>query len=421
MLENTDTEFKGDYTATIVKSLVAFSNSFGGKIIIGINDRGKIIGLKDPDDTAKRCYSAITDKVRPDITMNTDIRIEEKDGKALVIIEVNEGDKKPYYIREKGLRAEGVYVREGAVSAPVTEERFQQMIANVRSEAYEKHVSIKQDLTFAYLESKFKEIPMTLTEENMEMLHISERGKYTQLGFILSDQYDQTLKIAVFDNEYKSSFIDRAEFGGSILKQMDDTLSFISRYNRNSSIITGVYRVDIRDYSEISIREALANAFVHRDYAMDDSILISIYPTKLTIVSPGGLRRPYTLEELENGVSSLRNKNLAAVMYRLRIIEAYGTGIPRIFGAYTDLPFKPSITTGGSTFTITLPAERDDGTVTIMNFLKDRAVFTRAELEENLGLNKSEAVAKINMLLENGSIIKMGNGRSVKYRLNRSF
>ena len=294
------------------------------------------------------------------------------------------------------------------------------MIANIRSEAYDNHVSFEQNLTFTYLRSKFEEKSISLTEENMEMLHISKKGKYTKLGFILSDQYDQTLKIAVFDNEYKSSFIDRAEFGGSILKQMDDTLLFISKYNRNSSIITGMYRVDKKDYSEITLREALANAFVHRDYAMDDSILVSIYPTKITIVSPGGLKRPYSLEELESGVSSLRNKNLAAVMYRLKIIEAYGTGIPRIFGAYTNLPVKPTISTGGSSFTITLPAERDEDTTPLMRFLKDRTEFTRAELEENLNLNKSEAIAKINMLLEDGSIIKIGNGRSVRYRLKIS-
>ena len=79
----------------------------------------------------------------------------------------------------------------------------------------------------------------------------------------------------------------------------------------------------------------MANAFVHRDYAMDDSILVSIYPMKITIVSPGGLKRPYSLEELESGVSSLRNKNLAAVMYRLKIIEAYGTGI-RAYSEHTQ-------------------------------------------------------------------------------------
>ena len=107
-------------------------------------------------------------------------------------------------------------------------------------------------------------------------------------------------------------------------------------------------------------------------------------------------------------------------MYRLKIIEAYGTGIPRIFGAYTNLPVKPTISTGGSSFTITLPAERDEDTTPLMRFLKDRTEFTRAELEENLNLNKSEAIAKINMLLEDGSIIKIGNGRSVRYRLKIS-
>ena len=419
MLEDGSTEYKEEYTEKIVKSLVAFSNTAGGKIILGVNDDMQTVGLSDPDDTAKRCVAAVTDKVRPDITMTTKVTVDENGGKPLVIIDVREGDKKPYYIREKGLRAEGVYVRDGTSSVPVTEERFQQMVMNAKSQAFENQISFVQDLTFDYLRSKFEGQLLTLTDENMESLHIRKGREYTQLGYILSDQYEQPLKIAAFIDEYRSEFIDRNEFRGCILKQMDEALAFISRYNRTASVIRGTYREDVKEFSEVSIREAMANAIVHRDYSLDDSILVSVYPKKITITSPGGMRRPYTLEELTRGVSSLRNRNLAAVLYRLKLIEAYGTGIPRIFGSYNGLPVKPTIETGGSSFTITLPAENGNERNDVMSFLEGRKEFTRSEMEHELALNKSETVSILNGLIRDGIVVRIGQGRSIRYRLDR--
>lgn len=144
--------------------------------MVGVNDDGEIVGIDNPDDVAKRCVNAITDKVRPDITMNTVVEVEQLDGKKVVTISVHEGNKKPYYLREKGLRAEGVYVREGTSSVPVTEERFQQMIQNVRSVAFEDQDSFVQDLTFDTLRAAFDEKSLTLTKANMESLHIIEEG-----------------------------------------------------------------------------------------------------------------------------------------------------------------------------------------------------------------------------------------------------
>ena len=419
MLEDGFTEFKEEYTDKIVKSLVAFSNTSGGKIIIGINDKGQVVGLTNPDDTSKKCVAAVADAVRPDITMNTKVTVDENGGKPLVAINVREGDKKPYYIREKGLRAEGVYVREGTSSVPVTEERFQQMLMIAKSIAFESQISFIQSLTFDYLKSKFDEKSISLTDENMESLHIRKDGEYTQLGYILSDQYDQPLKVAAFADEYRTEFIDRNEFTGCVLKQMDDTLAFISKYNRTASVIKGMYREDKKEFSDASIREAIANAIIHRDYSLDDSILVSIYPRKITITSPGGMKRPYTLEELTSGVSSLRNRNLAAILYRLKLIEAYGIGIPRIFTSYENLSVKPTIKAGRASFTIILPAVNEGRKGDLTAFLEGRNVFTRNEMETELGINKSEAVSILKGLIRNGTVIRIGQGRSIMYEVNR--
>lgn len=157
---------------------------------------------------------------------------------------------------------------------------------------------------------------------------------------------------------------------------------------------------------------------VHRDYSIEDPVLVSIYPDKMTITSPGALNRNFTMDELLRGVSSLRNRNLAAVLYRLEYIEAYGTGIPRIYGSYKGTFKNPEISIGGSTFTITLPAN-DVAEDPTDGFLEGRDEFTRADLEKELNISKSEAVATINRMIENQQIIKVGEGRSTRYRPNR--
>ena len=289
---------------------------------------------------------------------------------------------------------------------------------SARAKTFEEQKSTIQNLTFDHLGKRFDEISITLTEESLELLNIRNKHGYTQLGFILSDQCDQSIKVASFRDEYRMDVIERDEFTGCVLKQMDEALAFISRYNRTSSVIKGIYREDKREFSETSIREAMANAIIHRDYSLDDPILVSIYPKRITITSPGGMRRPYTIDELIRGVSSLRNRGLASIFYRLRLIEAYGTGIPRIFGAYDGLQVKPTIETGSSSFTITLPAE-DDNDDKIESFLKDRNEFTRQTMEEELGLKRSTAVSIIKGLVERGTITKIGDGRSIRYLVNR--
>lgn len=299
------------------------------------------------------------------------------------------------------------------------DEEHWQIPRNARSEVFESQIAFVQNLTFNYLRSKFEEKLLSLTEENMGSLHIRVGAEYTQLGYILSDQYDQPLKIAAFNDEFRTEFIDRNEFTGCVLKQMNEALAFISRYNKTTSVIKGTYREDTKEFSEVSVREAIANAIIHRDYSLDDSILVSVYPKKITITSPGGMRRPYTMDELTRGVSSLRNRNLAAILYRLKLIEAYGTGIPRIFGSYDGLSVKPTIEAGTASFTITLPAENEDPKSEVTVFLEKKKEFTRNEMEQELGMSKSEAVSTLNILVRNGTVIRIGQGRSVKYRVNR--
>ena len=187
MVENGVAEYKSEYTETIAKSVVAFSNSGEGTILIGVDDLGNTVGLDDVDDTALKCVQLIRDQVRPDVSSTTSIDIVKRDSKDVVKITVFEGIDKPYFLRSKGLRAEGVYVRRGPSSVQVTEQQFNKMIRNARSIAYEDILSRDQSLTFSYAENVFKKSGLSLDEVHKSILGLKTDSGYTNLGFLISD------------------------------------------------------------------------------------------------------------------------------------------------------------------------------------------------------------------------------------------
>lgn len=417
MQEDQNTEFKSEYSDTLIKTVIAFSNGIGGRILVGVDDDGNIIGLNDPDETCKRCDQALRDKIRPDVTRTTHIGITILENKPVVEISVLDGPLKPYYLRDRGLRPEGVYIRRGTTSIPATDDIFYHLTHEYISTTYEELASFKQNLTFKYLSSLMKQKNLVFDKDHMEALHMVHNGMFTNLAFILSDQFDQTIKMAVFSDDTMSRFLDRDIAEGSILKQAEHAARFIMNHNRLSSRIIGLYREDMLAYPEVAVREAVLNAVVHRDYSNGSTpILIRMFPDRLEITSPGCLIVNYTDEDLFRGVSSLRNKYLADLMYRLELIEAYGTGLPKIMRSYDDSEKKPAVTTSVSTFTITLPA-KDAIPDSTERILTPGRIFTRQEIQDELGINRNAAVSLMKDLIREGKIIRIGDGRSTRYRV----
>ena len=164
-----------------------------------------------------------------------------------------------------------------------------------------------------------------------------------------------TLKLAVFQGTDKAVFRDRKEFSGSVLKQLDEMYEAIDRYNKTQSTVKGLYRIDKRDYDEEALREALLNCIVHRDYSFSASTLVNIYDDRIEFVSLGGLVKGLSMDAIYMGVSQSRNPNLAAVFYRMKLIESYGTGIGKIRRAYKELSRKPVFESAAEAFRLTLP------------------------------------------------------------------
>lgn len=442
MMENKSTEFKQEYTDDIKYSVVAFANTDGGKIYIGINDDGSIRGVGDIDDTMLRITNMVRDTIRPDVTMFMDCNVEIIDEKNVVVITVQRGTARPYYLYRKGVRPEGVYVRQGASSVPASETAILNMIKVTSGDCYEDARSINQQLTFEKIAAYFKKKDIEFGENQKRTMNIiSQDGTYSNLGMLLSDQCIHSIKLAVFDGSKKSVFRDRRELTGSLLEQLEDAYAYIDQFNRTRAEFKGLERIDKRDYPAEALRESLLNAVVHRDYSISGSTLISIFDDRIEIVTIGGLVRGISFDDIMLGVSVLRNQHLANVFYRLKLIEAYGTGMLKINECYMDYNVKPKIEVTDNAFKITLPntnykREYAANSVIcepspiyytknmreeiVISLLENQDTIVRKDIEAALGVSQATAVLILRDLVEKGVLVKENGGKYLRYRLNDS-
>ena len=433
--ENQFTELKLKVTKDLKKEIVAFANSNDGTIYIGVDDNGKVIGLKNAKKDLETISSMIHDNIKSDLTLNTKLYIEKINKKDIIVIKIFEGDNKPYYISEKGLKPAGVYLRFGNTSIQATEEGIKKLLIESNSKSFESNNSQSQNLHFDYLIDAFKKINVTLDNNKFKSLHIlNSDNLYTNLGLLLSDECPYEIKFAVFNGSNKFEFQERKEFTGSIIKQANDVYEQIAIYNKNHGKIDGLVRVDTKDYPEYALREALLNAIIHRDYNFSGSILISLFNDHLEITSLGSLVNGITMNDIHNGVSQPRNPFLANIFYRLKYVECFGTGIRRICDSYKSYPDKsPIFINSDNSFKISLyninydnefdPRNVYGGTSmqenVLIRYLKMNNFLNRITAESLLGLSKTRTNGILKNMINNGILYRNDSGKNTYYQLKK--
>ena len=425
--ENQNIEFKQEYVPDIRKEVMGFANAEGGTVYVGVRKDGAVLGIGDPDGVMLQIVNSLKDSLAPDIMPFVRVNTVEIEEKQVIEIDVTTGTNRPYYLREKGLKPGGVYVRKGSSTQPMTEEGIREMILQNSGRSFELCRSMNQELTFYTLQTEMQRRSIEIGPSQMRTLKlIGEDGLYTNLALLLSDQCETTTKVALFQGTDKELFRDRKEFTGSILKQLEDVYQFIDLVNKTKATFSGLDRTDWRDYPEEAVREALLNSIVHRDYSFSASTLVSIYDDRIEFVSIGGLAGGREIDDIMLGMSVCRNPKLAAVFYRLKLIEAYGTGIPKMMKAYQGSGCQPQLMVTSNAFKIVLPnrnVQKEPASDSlspeerVIAAMREHGSMTRTEVQELLQVSQATANRLLKRMIAQGGVRQEGSGRGTKYSM----
>mgnify|MGYP003146826909 CR=1 FL=1 len=325
----------------IAKTVIAFSNTGGGKLIIGVNDKREIVGIDDIAlfEIQDKITSIISDQCSPIIIPEIySVNIESK---LVLVIEVVRGNLKPYFLKNQG-KAKGTYIRIGATNRLADLENINELERQKRHIGFDEEICYEttfENLDCSPLLDRFKKNGKTLTTEKLENLKLVKTENSilypTNALMILLGKFSHcAVKCARFKGTTMDIFIDKKEYTGDIFSILENTQHFILNHINLGAIINGLYRKEVYEIPEVAIREALVNALIHRDYVNGGrDIKVGVYDDVVNIVSPGSLPNNITMEDIFNGRSESRNRVLANIFKELGLVEQWGSGINRIINS----------------------------------------------------------------------------------------
>ena len=414
MKESKELELKSTITNTFLKTVSAFSNYNTGKIIFGIDDNGKIIGLENIEELCLDLENKINDNISP----KPDFRFIKDTKKNIITLIVEEGLNKPYLYKGKA------YKRNDTSTVEVDKVELNRLTLLGLNQYYEELKARKQDLEFKVLKKELEE-KLSLKNFSKDVLKTlnlyDDKNAYNNAAELFADKNSFSgIDIAKFGKSI-NEILDRNLFVNiSIISQFQKTLEVFNRYYKYEQIL-GSERIEKELIPEKAFRETIANALIHRTWDVNSNIRVSMYEDKIEISSPGGLPSGISEKEYLNGqISQLRNPILANIFFRLKYIEMFGTGIRRINESYKNYAVKPAFEIFENSIKITLPIITTKLFLTtdekiVMDILEKGAILSSSEILKMTEFKKDKLNRLLKKLIQKNYIDVIGNGRGTKY------
>ena len=342
--ESENLEFKVGLPAKdekFVKTVCAFANSRGGKIIFGVDDKTKkIVGI--PSEHFSNYMDAVSNSIsnccQPQIVPY--LSLKTINDKTVLIVEILPGQNTPYYLKKQGL-LNGTYVRIGATTRPSDSNKIKELILWGQNKSYDN--SFEQHKMAS--EKDIKSLCSTLKKYSgqskvqignllgWKLLRESDGKFLPSVAFRLLANNDlpfAKIQCARFKGESRSVFIDRKVYDGTLFEQIENAYNFTLSHINLGAKIEGLHRKDVYEIPPAAIRELIVNAVMHRNYLINSTIQISIFDDRLEIQSPGGLYGGLTFKNMLEGSSRIRNEIIADIFLKAKFVEKWGTGILRV-------------------------------------------------------------------------------------------
>ena len=437
-----------------IKSVVAFANTAGGKIIIGVDDEShEIIGV-DKDEVFKimdGITNTISDMCYPQIFPN--IGIDTIDDKCIIVIEIYPGANRPYYIKSLGKEA-GTFIRVSGTSRPAddaiikdlelqgTNHSFDEMICVEQKydadQADKLCIAIKRYMVEAVKTKSEKEKVKDVTVQNLINWGIIKNLEGTLVptnAFVLLTNNTfpfAKIQCALFKGTERVVFIDKRDFSGPLYEQIEEAYEFVLKHINLGAEINGLVRTDVYELPPEAIREAIVNATTHRNFLDRACVQVAVYDDRVEITSPGMLYGGLTIEQIKEGGSKIRNRCIAEVFSRMKIIESWGTGIKRMFSSCKEYGIRePELLEIGDSFRVNLyrpsynevhqssPKSSPKSSLKdvnktqkkIIEMILDNSKVTQIVMAEKLGITARAVKKSIKELTDMGILERVGSSR----------
>ncbi len=423
-------EFKRDLSARqgLLKTLVAFANTAGGTLLIGVEDRTRHVrGVQAPLDLEERLANLIADGIAPRLLPELEIVPWRRTH--VLAVEVHPSPTRPHYIAREGIDS-GVYVRVGSTNRRADRELVDELRRYGRGEAFDEQPMPKLDseaIDFRAASESFAPI-RKLKRTDLETLRLITKyqgrkvptvggvllfGKKRELLFP-----DAWIQAGRFVGTDKSRIADRLELHSMPVPAIEEAIAFVQKHSLHGAEIGAVRRTDRWNLPPVAIREAVINAVAHTDYAQRGApIRISIFDDRLELENPGLLPFGLTVDDIERGISKLRNRVIGRTFHSLGLIEQWGSGIQRMRAACQDAGLAPPLLEElGTRFRVTLFTERvnvpslDPTDQTILDLLEVGEGLVTSEIARGIDLTPRATRTRLARLVGRGLVREIGSG-----------
>jgi len=431
-------EFKESADKSISDEVCAFANASGGRVIIGVTDKGEIVGT-DTGNAARSRLQDTINKIEPRLTVDITIRDN------IIVVTVPEGASKPYS------SPNGFYLRSGPNSQKLGRDSIIEFLQSEGKIIYDYIVNERFAITDNFKESEYQRflkksnisdvLPRENMLKNLDCADISSKGalSYTNSGILFFRDNSQNLSFdfshvacALYKGTDKVDIIDAKNLSGGIMENIDDAIVFLKRNLRVRYEIKTVQRKNILELPEDALREAVTNAVCHRDYFEKGArIMVEIFDDRVEVTNPGGAPKGITKENFGN-TSVARNPNIATMLHRSGYIERMGTGIKRMKGAMESMGLEaPIFQTEGYFFKVIFKRELlyhdmngvkdgvngvkdgvNENQAILIDLILKNGKITIPQISRQSGISERQTQRELKQLTENGVISRVGGRRN---------
>jgi len=423
-------EFKRDLSSPdgALKTIVAFANTAGGTLLVGVEDRTRHVrGVADALDLEERIANLVSDSITPRLVPEIEILPWRRT--QVIAVQVHPSSMRPHYLKREGIDS-GAYLRVGSTNRRADAEMLQELRRAARGESFDEQPMPGLDseaLDFAAASELFAPVrPLRRSDlETLRLLTDHQGRKVPTVGGVLLFGVDRErhfpdawIQAGRFAGSDKSRILDRAEFRALPPRAIEDAIAFVEKHSMHGAEIGAVRRKERWNLPPVAVREAVINAVAHADYAQRGApIRVSIFDDRLEIENPGLLPFGLTVEDLQHGISKLRNRVIGRVFHALGLIEQWGSGIQRMTAACRDAGLAdPRLEEIAIRFRVTIFTRQvgrpalDDTDQAIVDALSDGGGRLTSEIAALIGLTPRATRTRLARLVGSGLLREVGTG-----------